>query len=73
MIKIFIEEKLKRMLRKWLKKRLYRSGIGFDSNKERFLWVYDAPLREWRDRIWCLDNEELYNNPDFLLKLYLYQ
>lgn len=72
-IKSYIEGKIKRMLRKWLKKRVYRQGISFSSNDERFKWVYDAPLREWKDRLWCIDNNELYNNPDLLLKLYLYQ
>ena len=73
MNKLNIEGKIKRMLRKWLKKRVYRQGIDYSSNDERFKWVYDAPLREWKDRIWCIDNGELYNSPDLLLKLYLYQ
>lgn len=51
-IKSYIEGKIKRMLRKWLKKRVYRQGIGYSANEERFKWVYDAPLREWKDRIW---------------------
>lgn len=72
-IKSYIEGKIKRMLRKWLKKRVYRQGISYSSNDERFKWVYDAPLREWKDRLWCIDHGELYNNPDLLLKLYLYQ
>ena len=72
-IKSYIEGKMKRMLRKWLKKRVYRQGIDYSSNEARFKWVYDAPLREWKDRIWCIDKNELYNNPDLLLKLYLYQ
>ena len=70
-IKSYIEGKIKRMLRKWLKKRVYRQGIDYSSNEERFKWVYDAPLREWKDRIWCIDNNELYNNPDLLLD-YIY-
>lgn len=72
-IKYYIEGKIKRMLRKWLKKRVYRQGIDFSSNEERFKWVYNAPLREWKDRLWCIDNNELFDNPDLLLKLYLYQ
>lgn len=72
-VRTFVEEKVKRILRKWLKKRVYRQGIGFDFNKQRFDWVYDAPLHEWRDRIWCLENDEMINQPDVLLKLYLYQ
>lgn len=35
-IKYYIEGKIKRMLRKWLKKRVYRQGISFSSNDERF-------------------------------------
>lgn len=50
-IKYYIEGKIKRMLRKWLKKRVYRQGISFSSNEERFKWIYDAPLREWKDRL----------------------
>lgn len=45
-IKYYIEGKIKRMLRKWLKKRVYRQGIDYSANEERFKWVYDAPLRE---------------------------
>lgn len=53
--RLFMEAKVKSMLRKWLKKRVYREGLCPDDNFKRFEWAYNAPLREWRDRIWCLD------------------
>ena len=71
-IKYYIEGKIKRMLRKWLKKKMYCQGRRLSSNEERFYWVYDAPLREWKDRIWCLENRDMCINPDSLLE-YIYK
>lgn len=65
------------MLHKWLKKKLYNSNTPTDTNVARFKWVYDSPLRQWRDRIWVIKQ---YNKTiagiDFLDKVleeYLYK
>lgn len=71
-IRLFVEEKVKRMLRKWLKKRIYTERFTFETNNSRFNFVYDAPIHEWRDRIWCLENSLDITDPGLLLKLYLY-
>lgn len=71
-IRLFVEEKVKRMLRKWLKKRIYTERFSFEINNKRFDFVYDAPIHEWRDRIWCLGNSLGVTDPGLLLKLYLY-
>ncbi len=50
-----IEKAIKKLLRKWLKKKVYRD-ISLASNVARFEWVYNSPLHEWRDRIWVVNN-----------------
>lgn len=52
-MKQMMEKAIKKLLRKWLKKKLY-SRISLDVCATRFEWVYNAPLREWRDRIWVV-------------------
>jgi hypothetical protein len=49
-----IQNIIKKVLRKWLKKKLYSSSFLFTTNVARFKWVYDSPLRQWRDRIWVV-------------------
>lgn len=60
------------------------SDLGYNHCWESGSFTYDgdSPMgvcwafrdkREWKDRIWCIDKNELYNSPDLLLKLYLYQ
>lgn len=61
-----IQNIIKKVLRKWLKKKLYSSSFLFTTNVARFKWVYDSPLRQWRDRIWVVThtkyiNMDLYN------------
>ena len=43
------------MLRKWLKKRIIENTGAFSPYIEiRFNWIYNAPVLEWKDRLWCL-------------------
>lgn len=44
---------IKKLLRTWLKKRVYRTDIPLKVCQDNFLWVYSAPLSQWRNRIWC--------------------
>lgn len=46
----------KKVLRKWLKKKVYTKNNLLKHNIARFEWVYNSPLHEWRDRIWVLVN-----------------
>jgi hypothetical protein len=71
-----IQNIIKKVLRKWLKKKLYSSSFLFTTNVARFKWVYDSPLRQWRDRIWVVKQcDKTIAGIDFLdkvLKEYLY-
>ena len=71
-----IQNIIKKMLRKWLKKKLYNSSFLYTTNVARFKWVYDSPLRQWRDRIWVVKQcDKTIAGIDFLdkvLKEYLY-
>lgn len=49
-----IQNIIKKVLRKWLKKKLYNSSFLYTTNVTRFKWVYDSPIRQWRDRIWVV-------------------
>lgn len=53
-----MEQLIKRMLRKRLKKRLGLTmcKVFCEEDRRKFEWVYNAPLTQWRDRIWvCKD------------------
>lgn len=71
-----IQNIIKKVLRKWLKKKLYSSSFLFTTNVARFNWVYDSPLRQWRDRIWVIkQHNKAIAGIDFfdkVLKEYLY-
>nr|DAG88085.1 MAG TPA: hypothetical protein [Crassvirales sp.] len=49
-----IQNIIKKVLRKWLKKKLYNSNHLLTTNIARFEWVYNSPLHQWRDRIWIV-------------------
>lgn len=72
-----IQNIIKKVLRKWLKKKLYSSSFLFSTNVARFNWVYDSPLRQWRDRIWIIKQHNKYiagiDFFDKVLKEYLYK
>lgn len=72
-----IQNIIKKLLRKWLKKKLYNSNSLTSTNVERFKWVYDSPLRQWRDRIWVVkQHNKTITGIDFLDKVleeYLYK
>ena len=72
-----IQNIIKKMLRKWLKKKLYSSSFLFATNVARFNWVYDSPLRQWRDRIWGIKQHDKtiagIGFLDEVLKEYLYK
>ena len=68
------EKLIKKVLRKWLKKKLYINA-PISTNIARFEWVYNSHLKEWRDRIWVVNHcpfkqKEGY---DKCLKEYLYK
>lgn len=51
---------INKMLRKWLRKRLIDKLGTCNTEKSVsymegfFLWVYDAPITQWKDRLWCI-------------------
>ena len=47
-----IEQIIKKMLRKWLKKKVFIYGQPLRVNVIYFNWVYKAPLQQWKDRVW---------------------
>lgn len=53
-----MEKIIKKVLRKWLKKKLYNSNSPLDSNVAHFEWVYNSPLHQWRDRIWVVTHNQ---------------
>lgn len=56
-----IEFFLKRLLRKWLKKKLNRKELLVKDNERVFLWVYNSPIKEWKDRIWVAQNSTIHD------------
>lgn len=66
-----IQNIIKRMLRKWLKKKIYRTDIFLSTNVANFEWVYNSPLNEWRDRIWVVKQYRRANR-DKVFTEYLY-
>lgn len=72
-----IQNIIKKVLRKYLNKKLYSSSFLFATNVARFNWVYDSPLRQWRDRIWVIkQHNKSIAGIDFfdkVLKEYLYK
>lgn len=63
------EKLIKKVLRKWLKKKLYINA-PISTNIARFEWVYNSRLKEWRDRIWVI--KHCTENRDKCLNEYLY-
>jgi len=46
---------MKRLFRKWLRKRIYAcQGATSERVENMFNWVYNAPLWEWRARLFCV-------------------
>lgn len=72
-----IQNIIKKVLRKWLKKKLFNGGSLIETNIARFEWVYNSPLHQWRDRIWIIKQQSkaiagiVYF--DKVLKEYLYK
>ncbi len=64
-----IENIIKKMLRKWLKKKLYTSGDKLSLNIDRFNWVFGSPLHKWKGRIWVVKNNP-YASKDFCKQVY---
>lgn len=74
--KNMIQNIIKKVLRKWLKKKLYKGGYGIPLNEKRFAWVYNSPIRQWKDRIWVLRHTAIGSPESFLnslLEEYLYK
>lgn len=71
-----IQNIIKKVLRKWLKKKVYKNGYGLNLNQKRFDWVYNSPIRQWKDRIWILKHTVVGAPESFLnslLEEYLYK
>lgn len=72
-----IQNIIKKVLRKWLKKKLYNRDSLTTTNIARFEWVYNSPLHQWRDRIWLVkQHNKTIAGIDFLDKVleeYLYK
>lgn len=72
-----IQNIIKKVLRKWLKKKLYNRDSFTTTNIARFEWVYNSPLHQWRDRIWLVkQHNKTIAGIDFLDKVleeYLYK
>lgn len=72
-----IQNIIKKVLRKWLKKKVYSNHQTLSTNIARFDWVYNSPLHQWRDRIWIVkQHNKTIAGIDFLdkaLKEYLYK
>ena len=68
------EKLIKKVLRKWLKKKLYINA-PISTNIARFEWVYNSHLKEWRDRIWVVNHYPFKQKEgyDKCLKEYLYK
>ena len=61
---------IKKVLRKWLKKKVISHIGAFNPHaKEYFEWIYNAPVREWKDRLWCLSFAERASDLDKVLLL----
>lgn len=67
-----IQNIIKKMLRKWLKKKLYVARDLVATNVTRFEWVYNSPLHEWRDRIWVVKHSDRNSQLDLILEKYLH-
>ena len=65
-----IQNIIKKVLRKWLKKKVIAHTGAFSPHfKEYFEWVYNAPIREWKDRLWCLSFANRTSDLDAVLFL----
>ena len=64
------EKIIKKVLRKWLKKKLFNNNFPINQNAARFEWVYNSRRKEWRDRMWVIKN--CPENRDKCLNEYLY-
>ena len=65
-----IQNIIKKVLRKWLKKKVF-ANIPIANNIARFEWVYNSPLREWRDRIWIVTHTK-YRDMDLCNRYFEY-
>lgn len=45
---------LKPMFKSWLKKKVYDAFPDPNYMQERFEWVYNAPITQWRKRLWAV-------------------
>lgn len=52
-MKDWIEKPIKRMLRKWLLKKVCSKHSTSPENFYNAAWIYNSPLCEWKDKIWC--------------------
>lgn len=63
-----IQTIIKKMLRKWLKKKVMTHTGAFSPHfNAYFEWIYNAPLREWKDRLWCMRYAEITSQLDKIL------
>jgi hypothetical protein len=67
-MKDWIEKPIKRMLRKWLLKKVYSEYRYLSCSLEFAEWIYNSPLNEWSDKLWCFKQSLM--NPKLAHDLY---
>lgn len=72
---VMIQNLIKKVLKRWLKKKVYTKNNLLKHNTARFEWVYNSPLHEWRDRIWVIVNNPYCSVREYdkCLKEYLWK
>lgn len=66
---------IKRILKNWLRKRIIEihgtcsTHESVSCMERRFQWVYNAPITQWNDRLWCLPRTANLNEAEELFRL----
>ena len=57
----YSDEKEKQSSRFWLRMELYKMHYAWhrDEMEEAFQWIYDAPLKDWKNMVECLRQADL--------------
>jgi len=64
---------MKMLFRIWLRKKIITLSGSSKYMEEKFHWIYDAPVIQWRDRLWCLEKStSLLEAKELFLLLHKY-